>query len=309
MIIEINAFCRLFSEAMHEKDPLKALKADIQKSRSNLIERLYHEADGADDFLYAPAYCTLAETDDHHAFMALFTDFFEAEDVDISTLRRFKRMVRNALASDSDLEIQEVIANAFEGRLRYFHELNDRIGEELDALAESPYLILQGREFMTEANRTRTPSDDSYFIAECNIRAEATKKEAYPRLDDAFNEARVKQKTIIMDELEKDGHIHFYPGGYAVAPGSGKATIVSRFVDLVAYTGITEEEAKKRVEAVYSAMGSKLGGDGVDVRLSHPRFSETDFRVENPYGFTQHFGAITETLRNTELEDDTIVYY
>ena len=135
MIIEINAFCRLFSEAMHEKDPLKALKADIQKSRSKLIERLYHEADEAGDFLYAPAYCTLAETDDHHAFMALFTDFFEAEDVDISTLRRFKRMVRNALASDSDLEIQEVIANAFEGRLRYFHELNDRIGEELDALA------------------------------------------------------------------------------------------------------------------------------------------------------------------------------
>ena len=101
---------------------------------------------------------------------AIDLDFVEHDRIDIAALRTYRRAARNAMETTKRISLKSISASASEDwSLRYFHELNDLIGEDIEALRNEPGYVGYANNFLNpDINTLRIPVSGRFLLVSHN---------------------------------------------------------------------------------------------------------------------------------------------
>ena len=286
---------------------MESFRNEVEGIRKSLIDAIAAKAVG-NGVIYAPCYHAVIDTGEMHYADLLAVEYFDSPSVDHSMIRMFKRTVKEAIREAMpEAEIRHCEGSAFDGSLLFFHELNDMIEEQRDAVLDNFPVIYDVKDLTDAAlNSSVSPACDHYhyLLAESNLRCRTLKhgKDAMLDLDEKLGSLRYGMKRALMSALESGSGYHFFPGSFAVSY-EDKHTLVARFFDVIGCPkGIASDSASRVIDEAYKEASRVLEEDGGEI--THPVLSETDIIPDNPPSFFHRLMDRAEKYRDERLSLD-----
>ena len=301
-------------------DDRSAFYARLEDIRAEAIGKIRECIAAADsEALYAPGYLALLSDEDGMTIITL--DFAERETIDTSALRAYRRAARNAIEITNRISLRSISASALEDwSLSYFHELNDLIGEDIEALRNEPGYIGYANNFLNpDINTLRIPVSGRFLLVSHNekidisasfSRRKMNAAEIEDNLADAAEDIRIIFKKAMFRELEKKSAIRFFPGSYLQSMNKDKLTAVTRFLDLFSYPeDMDRDEAESLIASAFISAVNDIPDPGTE-HVSLPVFRETDIRPENPGIYMDMLRKEAEEMEKREksIESDEYLY-
>ena len=273
-------------------DDRSAFYARLEGIRAEAIGKIRECVAAADsEALYAPGYLALLSDEDGMRIITL--DFAERDSIDTAALRTYRRAARNAIETTKRISLKSILASASEDwSLSYFHELNDLIGEDIEALRNEPGYVGYANNFLNpDINTLRIPVSGRFLLVSHNekidisssfSRMKMKETEIEDNLADAAEDLRITFKKAMFRELEKKSAIKFFPGSYLQSMNTDKLTAVTRFLDLFSYPeDMDRDEAESLIASAFISAVNDIHDPGSE-HISLPVFRETDIRPETP---------------------------
>ena len=286
---------------------MESFRNEVEGIRKVLIDAIAAKVVG-NGVVYAPCYHAVIDTGEMHYADLLAVEYFDSPSVDHSMIRMFKRTVKEAIREAMpEAEIRHCEGSAFDGSLLFFHELNDMIEEQRDAVLDNFPVIYDVKDLTDAAlNSSVSPACDHYhyLLAESNLRCRTQKhgKDAMLDLDEKLGSLRYGMKRALMSALESGSGYHFFPGSFAVSY-EDKHTLVARFFDVIGCPkGIASDSASRVIDEAYKEASRVLEEDGGEI--THPVLSETDIIPDNPPSFFHRLMDRAEKYRDERLSLD-----
>ena len=322
MIIQVTEEFRIRTkEALPHIDDAEAFSAfhqEIAGIRKRLVEDI-RERTKDEDAVYAPCYHAVLDTGEEHTADIFAVEYFDSMNADHSKIRLFKRAVKAAVDALPDSELVNVEGSAFEGSLMFFHELNDLVSEQSDALQEEYLIIYSEKDFLNgELNTAVLDSRASYgfLLAESNIRCNAAgkgrKMDMLKELDGKLGHLRFIMKEKLMEALEEERDFHLFPGSFVTSYNTESHVLTTRFFDIIGFPhSLSRDEAERIIFSSYEEAGRALNGEKGCNELSYPVISDTDIIPDNPIRFFTRLKDKAESLRDgkSDLDEDGFRYF
>lgn len=305
MIIQITEESIIAISSSSDTD---GFRKDAEGMRRALIDAI--AAKVADKgVIYAPCYHAVIDAGERHAADLFAVEYFDSQSVDHSMIRMLKRTVKEAIREAlPGAVIRNCEGSAFDGSILFFHELNDMIEEQRNAVLDAFPVIYDVKDLTdAELNTSVFPACDHYhyLLAESNLRCRTQKngKDAMLDLDEKLGNLRYGMKKAIMTALESGRGYHLFPGSYAVSY-EDKHTLVARFFDVIGCPkGISSDTASDVIDEAYKE-ASRVLGDEYGGEITHPVLGETDIIPDNPPSFFHRLMDRAETFRDGRLSLD-----
>ena len=301
-------------------DDRSAFYARLEDIRAEVIRKIREGIAEADsEALYAPGYLALLTDEDGMRIVTL--DFAERDFIDTAALRAYRKAVRNAMETTKRISLKSISASASEDwSLSYFHELNDLIGEDIDALRNEPGYVGYANNFLNpDINTLRIPVAGSFLLVSHNekidisasfSRRKMNAAEIEDNLADAAEDIRIIFKKAMFRELEKKTAIRFFPGSYLQSMNKDKLTAVTRFLDIFSYPeDMGRDDAESLISSAFISAVNDIPDPGTE-HVSLPVFRETDIRPENPGIYMDMLRKEAEEMEKREksIESDEYPY-
>ena len=302
-------------------DDRSAFYARLEDIRAEIIGKMREGIAAADsETLYAPGYLALVA--DEEVIKIVTLDFAERDSIDTAALRAYRRAARNAIETTKRISLKSILASASEDwSLSYFHELNDLIGEDIEALRNEPGYVGYANNFLNPDINTLRIHAAGRFLLVCHnekidissylSRKEMNETEIEDSLADSAEDMRILFKKMIFHELGKTSLIRFFPGSYIQFMNKDKLVAVTRFLDLFGYPDdMDRNKAEVLITNAFRYAAKNLPDPGSE-HISLPVFRETDIRPENPGIYMDMLRKEAEAMEKRErsIESDEYPYF
>ncbi len=303
-----------------DADNKVAFYAKLEDIRGEIVRKIREGIAAADrEALYAPGYLALLAND--NVMTVIDLDFVERDCIDTAALRTYRRAARNAAENTERISLRSISASASEDwSLSCFHELNDLIGEDIDAIRNEPGYVGYANNFLNpDINTLRIPVSSRFLLVSHNekidisssfSRIKMKETEIEDNLADAAEDLRITFKKAMFRELGKKTAIKFFPGSYLQSLKTDKLIAITRLIDLFGYSeDMDRAEAESLIASAFISAVNDIH-DPISEHISLPVFRETDIRPENPGIYMDMLRKEAEEMEKREksIESDEYQY-